>query len=77
MKGEKMQKFCHFSQKDLSSNVAKAITSGYNGMRIRRFSQYRRILKQLQQRFKDVTKIDKVSPVGYVTDMVQVLMAYS
>ena len=69
-KGEKMQKFCHFSLKHLSSNVAVAIISGCNGMQIRRFRQYREILEQLQQTFKDVTKTDKkFSPVGWIKDM--------
>ena len=45
----KMQEFCHFNCKRLSSNVAKAITSGNEGMQITRFSQYREILDQFQQ----------------------------
>ena len=48
-KGEKMQEFCDFNRKRLSSNVAKAITSGNDEMQIRRFSQYREILEQFQQ----------------------------
>ena len=31
-KGQKMEEFCHFNCKSLSSNVAKAITTGNDGM---------------------------------------------
>ena len=70
MKGEKIQEFCHFSRnKRLSSNVTRAINSGYDGILIRRFNQYREILEN--KAFKDVTKTDKnFSPVGWVMDMV-------
>ena len=48
-KGEKMQEFCHFNRKCLSSDVAKAITSDNDGKQIRRFNQYREIIEQFQQ----------------------------
>ena len=44
-----MPEFRYFNLKRLLSNVAKAITSGNNGMQIRRFSQYTEILEQFQQ----------------------------
>ena len=44
-----MQEFRRFNRKTLSSNVAKAITSGNDEMQIRRFSQDREILVQFQQ----------------------------
>ena len=44
-----MQEFCHFNRKCLSSDVAKAIKSGNDGMQIRRFNQYREIIEQFQQ----------------------------
>ena len=48
-----MQEYCHFNRKRLSSNVAKAITPGNEGMHIRRFSQYREILEQFQQSIQE------------------------
>ena len=44
-----MQEFHRFNSKTLSSNVAKAITSGNDEMQIRRFTQDREILIQFQQ----------------------------
>ena len=66
-----MQEFCHFNRERLSSNVAKVISSGNNGMQIRRLSQCRGILEHFDKGFNNVTKTDKkFSPVGWITDMV-------
>ena len=69
-----MKEYCHFNRKRLSSNVAKAIAPGNEGMHISQAyedsANIGRFWNNFSKAFKNVTKTDKkFSPIGWITDM--------